>query len=170
MGRTRYADGSELDNPMYFRFYPYLDTQNVMLMRYVELTAKRKAEEGFITDMLGETAEGKKIAEIVQDRYPQLTSKYPDLFGARFVPRPPTTEKEMKKVTEEKNKAITMFTSAVKKMTSPMFMFVKGAPYETNFENLITRQYFREIGDTMWLPANNYLRSRFGVPGFQSGP
>ncbi len=170
MGRTRYADGSELDNPMYFRFYPYLDTQNVMLMRYVELTAKRKAEEGFITDMLGETAEGKKIAEIVQDRYPQLTSKYPDLFGARFVPRPPTTEKEMKKVTEEKNKAITMFTSAVKKMTSPMFMFVKGAPYETNFENLITRQYFREIRDTMWLPANNYLRSRFGVPGFQSGP
>lgn len=169
-GVTRYADGVEVENPMFFKFHPYLDTQNVILMRYIELTSKVMQDENFITDLLGETAEGKKIAAIIQERYPELTMKYPELFGTKFATRPTVTEKEMTKVTDVKNKAINTFTMAVKKMTAPMFQFVKSAPYEINFENLITRQYFREIRDTMWVPANNYIRARWGIPGFQSGP
>jgi len=170
-GVTRYADGVEGENPMFFKFSPYLDTQNVVLMRYIELTAKRLNEENYITDMLGESAEGKRVAEIIQERYPELTTKYPELFGTRFVTRPKIIEKEMKKVTETRNKVISAATTAIRNWASSITRgLVKSAPYETNFENLITRPYFREIRDTMWVPANNYIRSRYKVPGFQSGP
>ena len=169
-GVTRYADGVEAENPMFFKFWPFLDTQNVVLMRYLELTAKTQQEENYITDMLGETAEGKKIATVIQERYPELTVKYPELFGTRFVTRPKVTEKEMKKVGEAKSKAVGVMNSIRNWAHSFTRGLIKSAPYETNFENLITRQYFREIRDTMWVPANNYIRSRWGIPGFQSGP
>jgi len=170
-GVTRYADGVEGENPMFFKFYPYLDTQNVVLMRYIELTAKRLQEENYITDLLGETAEGKRIAEIIQQRYPELTLKYPELFGTRFATRPAVTEKEMKKVIEVKSKAISAVTTTIRNWAHSFTRgLIKSAPYETNFENLITRPYFREIRDTMWVPANNYIRSRWGIPGFKSGP
>lgn len=169
-GVTRYADGVEAENPMFFKFHPYLDTQNVILMRYIEVRAKTLNEEAYITDLLGESAEGKRIAEIIQEKYPELTTKYPELFGTRFATRPAVTEKEMKKVTETKNKVLNAFTAGIRKMTQPMFQLIKQAPYETSFDDLITGPYFREIRDTMWVPANNYIRARWGIPGFQSGP
>ncbi|MBI4010123.1 MAG: hypothetical protein HY361_02935 [Candidatus Aenigmarchaeota archaeon] len=170
-GVTRYADGVEIENPMFDPWRPYLDSQNVVLMRYIELVAKEKQSENYITDLLGETAQGKRIAEIIEERYPELKAKYPELFGTTFVQRPLVTEKEMKKVTETKERVISAMTMKMRDWANSITRgLVKSAPYETNFENLITRQYFREIRDTMWVPANNYLRSRYGIPGFKSGP
>lgn len=169
-GVTRYADGLEVENPMFEKFRPYLDTQNVMLCKYIELKAKELNEENYITDLLGETRDGKKIAEILQQRYPELTAKYPDLFGTYFAKRPAATEKEMKKIEDTKKGVIEGVQAAIKKMTEPFFQVVKSKPYETNFEHLITKPYFRELRDTLWIPANNYIRARYGIPGFKSGP
>jgi len=146
----RMPDGGELEDLWLQPFRTYLDTQNVILLRLLELKAKEKELENYIAQMLGESAElkGKKmtIEEIVKEEYPLL-----------FEGKPMPEKKEGKK---------SKGGEFLKEKVLPFL--IKPGPYETTFDERITTMYFREIGDLIWKPALKYLKGSVGVPGFRT--
>lgn len=146
----RMPDGSEMEDLWLEPFRSYMDTQNVILLRLLELKAKEKELENYIAQMLGESAEfkGKKttIEEIVKEEYPLL-----------FEGKPLPEKKEGKK-----SKAGGLLKEKV------LHSLIKPGPYETTFDERITTMYFRELADVLWKPALNYLKGSVGVPGFRT--
>jgi len=146
----RMPDGSELEDLWLEPFRAYMDTQNVILLRLLELKAKEKELEKYIAQMLGESAELKEkemtIEEIVKEEYPLL-----------FEGKPVPEKKEGKKLKGGE---------FLKEKVLPSL--IKPGPYETTFDERITTMYFRELADVLWKPALNYLKGSVGVPGFRT--
>jgi len=142
-------DGSEFEDMWLEPFYSFLDTQNVILLRMLEIKAKEIELENYITEILGETSEGSKIKELVK-------RKYPSIFG-----------EEIKKE-EEKEK--TMFESLSKTIGKTMrsLHLIKPGQYETHFEDRITGPYFTEIADSIYMPSISIFKAAVGVPGFRA--
>lgn len=146
----RMPDGSELEDIWLEPLRSYMDTQNVILLRLLELKAKEKELENYISQMLGEAAELKEkkmtIEEIVKEEYPLL-----------FEGKPVVEKKGGKKL-----KVAEFLKEKV------LFSIIKPGPYETTFDDRVTAMYFREIADVLWKPSLNYLKGSVGVPGFRT--
>jgi hypothetical protein len=158
----RLPDGSQRENIVYDPFISYFDSQNMILLRLLELKAKEIEQENYISEMLGETAEGKKLKDMIETDYPKVFE----------------SEKEKPKV-EEKPKDILsgifktfkaegkgeLLKKSVAKTSFPI-KFFKPGPYETTFDDRVTGQYFREVAGK-YEEAVSYLKSLVGVPGFK---
>lgn len=70
-----------------------IDTQNVMLVRFLELKLIEKELENYITDMLGETASGRSISSIIKEKYPYVMGseegKPYEEVSIPILPKPP---------------------------------------------------------------------------------
>ncbi len=148
----RMPDGSQFEDLVLNPFCCYFDTQNVIILRRLEVRAKQIELENYITTMLGESSpEGKKIKDLLKEEYPKL-------FGGEE--KKPTEEKEEKKAFAELSKAL--------KKIGLDIAFFKPGPYETHFEDRITGIWFPEIASSIYGPSVTLLKAALGVPGFRS--
>ena len=149
----RSPDGAEFEDLWIEPFYMYLDTQNVILLRRLEIAAKRKQEENYIKSMLGEVDEkGRELLEILEEEYPHLF--------------PQKKKKAREKWSEKKASP-----SGLKKILSSIGLdmaFVKRGPYETHFEDRITGIWFPDMMASVYMPSVTMLKAHMQVPGFKS--
>jgi len=141
---VRLQDGSELEDITIFPFLPYVDTQNVMLLRMLELKAQEKALERYISEMIGELPEGTKVQDLLKN--------YSDLFEYK---------EEGGEVEKVKKK-----TDFLSKLGMEFSFFRKGQ-YEPHFEDNVNGPYFRELRDFAIAPAITWWKGTFEVPGFR---
>lgn len=133
--------GSYPDRP----FTAYFDTQNVMVVRMLELRLQEKELERYITDMVGESAGGEEIKKVMEGDYPYLHG----------VGKP----KEEKKGDWERK---------VKDMTKRGFgqniRFTRPGPYDSVFMERVAAIMVKNIVQSTYGPAVKYLKSAAGVP------
>lgn len=147
---VRNPDGTESET-FIFGDYPQhpmmapLDTQNVMVLRQLELILQEKEMENYITDMVGESVGGKKTEDIVKEDYPYLHDQEPKT-GKKGAP---VKKKEFK----------------IKPTKAQMnFKFQRNGPYDAIFMERVAAIMVKEIVASTFAFAKGYLKSAVGMP------
>ncbi len=155
----RLPDGTELEDMTFDPLYCFFETQNMMLLRLIEVKAKDKAMERYLDEMIGDTTKNKKMDELVEE-YEKLFGEY----GSNS-----TLEKDYgvasgQYLRNEREKAQSQVMKEVTQMSKP-YKIIKKGDYEPRFDDVITGPYFTDVGGTnvkLW----NFLKAKFDVPGF----
>ena len=150
----RYPDGQEIevinfgepDHPMQLS----LDTQNFILIRMLELKLKEKEFEHYIGDMLGETAGGKKIEDMIKENYPYLKRE--------------NKEEKIEEKIKKPFKRPKMTLDKIVNKVAQTIEFVKPGDYEVNFIDRIASLYFKEMASFAYVPILKYIKSGAGFP------
>ena len=153
---TRLPDGTEIEDLMFTRFKAYVSSQNIMILRLLELEAKEKQLDNYISSMLGEmgvSAEGKTAS------LEELEEEYLIKLG------------DEKKKEEKKSLPLPGFFDQIREGIGGFFNFfgIKVAffkatgPYEFIFSERITKYHIKETGVAAQMVVR-FLKSAFGVP------
>jgi hypothetical protein len=122
-----------------------LDSQNVILLRLLELKLQQKELENYVTDMVGESVNGQKIEEAIKDDYPFLFN-------------------------EGKKSSKTVKTGKPLKFPVPSdlqrtFKFTRSSGrYDVVFMERVAAVMLKEVNATAYAMARGYFRSAVGVP------
>ncbi|RLI99800.1 MAG: hypothetical protein DRP03_02500 [Candidatus Aenigmatarchaeota archaeon] len=108
----------------YFHIFPYLISQNVLLVLLLELEAKKRQFENYIDELIGLEKTEKKSEEEVSK-----------LLGERGKEKVEKTEKKKKLDLASSMKKISDSLKPLRRY------FFKGGPYETNLKERITKLY-----------------------------
>lgn len=153
---TRNPDGTESetfiigDYPRHPLMAPF-DTQNVTLLRFLELKLQEKELENYITDMVGESIGGEKVGELVKEDYPYLHN----------VERPKGWKPKAKEEEKSKKSKPTMSPpSSLRKN----IRFIRPGPYDSIFMERVAAVMLKEITQSTFVQVRNYLKSAVGVP------
>jgi hypothetical protein len=161
----RLPNGTEIEDLMFNRLKVWLSTQNIIIARLIELEAKDKQLDNFVSQMLGEAGVSLKkkegdIEEILS--IDELVKEY-------------TIKLEEEEKKEEKKAKIENPFKGVVEAISKFFEFFGlelkffkakvpyETPYEFAFKDRITKYYMREAGGTFGMIVG-FLKSSFGVP------
>ncbi len=130
LSRTPPPEGTEIDNLVFQPLKTWVMSQNIMLILLLEMEAREKAFENYINELIGtrehEEEELKKIEEELKPKKPEKKRAE----GLRnFVNKVRNVSRKTKNVLEK-----------------IFYLFVKRGPYETAFEERITKMYFRGAG------------------------
>lgn len=131
--------GSYPEKPLMAPF----DTQNVILLRFLELKLQEKETENYINEMVGESLEGKSMKEVVKEDYPYLHGQ--------------KAKKEMK---QREAKATIHKLSDLQRSIK----FVRPGPYDAIFMERVAAIMLKEIVQSTYSMARSYLKSAVGVP------
>lgn len=146
---TRLPSG-ELED-INFNFKIAVISQNVLLVKILELECRSMELEQYINEMLGLKLEEKSISEIVAEEFPELYPK--------------------KKVSDYKEymkglrKSIDDYTGFLKKVKTPKFgklRFFKPGVYEKDFKERITKHYSTVAG-AHFVSVVNFIKEKMGV-------
>jgi len=160
----RLPDGVELEDMTFKPLHFYLESQNMMFLRFLELKAQEKQLDNYINEMLGDTTKGKKLEE--------LSAEYESLFKVS-APKEETPEKEAGMDIGSGDDLRAARDSAQKQVdaecaeVNARFRFFKHGHYEARFDDLITGPYFNELGSSM-VKVQQFLKAKFDIPGFSS--
>ncbi len=138
-----------------FDIKTFLLSQNILLVKYLELKCREKEFEKSIDILLGLKSEEGEIAELVK-------KEYPELFGAK---------------PEQKQTIVTEFGDALKSMSAALRSlagsfsvvskifgkFVRPGPYENTFGERITQYYLRPMGRDYFGAITGFLKTKMGV-------
>lgn len=145
----RFADGQEMEMVIFgepgHEMQLSLDTQNVILIRLLELKIKDKEFESYISDMLGNTAGGKNIPELIEEKYPYLRDKKDE---------PKKEKKPADRVKMTLDKVVSKIARNVE--------FVKPGNYEVDFVDRISSIYFKEMASYVYVPAVRFIKTAAG--------
>jgi len=142
------VDGKEFETLILSpKMKSYIDTQNIILLRMLELKAKERELENYISEMLGETVKSETIKNIIKGEYPFLMGE------------------EEKKPEVLKEKKPSKAEEFIRRTLGLDIRFFKPGKYETHFDDRISGQYMREMADYLWVPTLRYLKGAVGVPG-----
>jgi hypothetical protein len=158
----RTPSGVEFEDLWIEPFLMYFDTQNIILFRMLEISAKRKQDEAYIAEMLGETSEGKKTADLLKEEYPHLFGKEEDVKRAEAM-----AAKQNKKE-EKKGKSIFEIISNGIKNLGIDVGFIKPGPYETHFDDRVTGIWFPDMQTSVYIPSVNMFKAHMQVPTFKA--
>jgi len=145
---VRNPDGTESET-FIFGSYPDkpmmcpLDTQNVMVVRLLELALQEKELENYINDMVGESIGGKDVKEVVKDDYPYLMGGGKPAAKKTFIP-----------------KGINVKPSDFQRN----FKLVRSGPYDAIFMERVAAIMVKEIVASTYSFARSYIKSAVGVP------
>ncbi len=166
-------NGTEVEDITFSPILHYFETQNMMLLRFLEIKAQEKALEKYIDEMLGDTTKGKKLNEL-SDEYDDMFNVYPKTKPKKSDKEKTKEEKEEEKKKEWKldsskslrdlrelsQKQVMLEVSDVKK---PFRLFLN-TPYYSRFDDVITGPIFTDVGSGLakiW----DFLKAQFDVPG-----
>lgn len=158
----RLADGTEFEDVVLDPFWCYMDTQNIIILRMLEVLAKQREEESFLMQMLGEMSEeGKKIKDLMEEAYPHIHE------------RGEIKEKEKKKEEAEVAAKVKKATRSIGKFLGEIgfptdVRFFKPGPYETHVEDVITGIWVPEFLSSIQIPSNNFFKDALGIPGVKA--
>ncbi len=148
---VRNPDGTESET-FIFGSYPDrpmmtpIDTQNVMVLRFLELALQEKEMENYITDMVGESVEGKKTEEVVKEDYPYLHG----------VGKPKAKTVAKPRIPAKTAQELSRFRRNIR--------FVKPGPYESMFMERVAAIMVKDVTQSTYAFARSYLKSAMGVP------
>jgi len=142
------ANGAEIEDMELTKMFPYFDSQNIILLKLLEMRAKELDLENYISQMIGESsAEGNFIKKILEEEYPYV-------FHAK---------KREKKKTEFPRASKTFVSEALK-------YFVKPGPYEPVWDDRVATMWMGEVADAFTKPATAFWKGVFSIPGFEYPP
>ena len=131
-------------------------TQNIILLKLLELRCREMELEKYIDKMLGFIGEEEKtIPEMMKEEFPKLfrkEEKKVETFSDRL-------RKDWKKLMEP----YSGITKKPKTRKPGKFMFVKPGPYEKDFFERITKQYLVPAA-LLNNQTYNFLRGKMGMP------
>ena len=128
--------GSFPDHP----FVACFDTQNVMIIRELEKILQEKELKNHITDIIGDTEEGKKIEDIIKE------DEYPNLYGMNNKKQKPNNLINPKQMTNRSWKQNNI-------------RFLRSGPYDSTFMDRITSITMKTIAQNFYGPAVGYFKS-----------
>ena len=139
-----------------FTLKSYLMSQNIMLVKLLEMECRQRELEHYINEIVGLTIEKRPIEEVIK-------KEYPELFGTK-----PKELSSLKKIGEEW-KGIAkefrgFFAPAAKMQISPerRGFFVKPGRYEKDFKERLSKQYLTPIGGK-FATVTGLLKEKIGV-------
>ncbi|MEM5773066.1 MAG: hypothetical protein QXL86_02455 [Candidatus Aenigmatarchaeota archaeon] len=156
----RLPNGTEIEDLMFDRITAWLETQNVIIGRLIELEAKDKKLEAYLKQMLGEAGVlekgGKKEIVDIDELVKEYTIKLEE------------EKKEEKKAKENPFEGISKAFEKFFEFFGLELKFFRAKvpyeiPYEFAFKERITKYYLREVGAT-WGMIVGFIKSSFGVP------
>jgi hypothetical protein len=138
-----------------FKMRNYVISQNILLVKLLELWCRDKELDRYIEEMLGVSLDEKPIEELVKEEYPEM-------FGV---------EKEKIKGLDKFMKDMRGMSASFKKSIplpkrrigpSPGLQFIQPGPYEKDFYERITKQYLTVAGG--WFNGlRDFLKDCMGV-------
>jgi hypothetical protein len=146
---TRLPSG-ELED-ITFNFKICVMSQNVLLLKLLELECRSMELEQYIDEMLGIRLGEKSISEIVMEEFPEL---YPKKKISGY--------KEYMKGVKESFNAYTSFLHKIKAPKFGMLRFFKPGHYEKDFKERITKQYSTVAG-SHFVGVVDFLKMKMGV-------
>ncbi|MEM5778236.1 MAG: hypothetical protein QXD43_02440 [Candidatus Aenigmatarchaeota archaeon] len=146
---TRLPSG-ELED-ITFNFKIAVISQNVLLLKLLELECRSMELENYIDEMLGIKREEKFISDIVMEDFPELFEK-----------KKVSGYKEYMKGLRESFKAYTNFLSKIKFPSFKTFRFFKPGEYEKDFKERISKHYSTVAG-AHFVGVVDFLKMKMGV-------
>ncbi len=145
----RFPDGGEGEDITFF-IRAVLDSQNTMLLRYLEMKLKDIEFERYISEFLGETVRDKLgvsrgLRDILKEEFPLSFSEIQGLESGKD-----------KKNIVEKIRKISDFERRTR-------FFMRG-PYEVNFIDRVTAPYFKTMAADIYAPVVRFIKNGAGVP------
>ncbi|MBU5557753.1 MAG: hypothetical protein QW751_01925 [Candidatus Aenigmatarchaeota archaeon] len=142
-----------------FNIKTYLISQNVLLVKVLELYCREKEFEQYIEEILGVKLREESITDIVRREYPSLFEEE----------KKPSEWDKFEKWITELRKSVTGISAVTKKIKVPVkppekrvFMFVRPGPYETEFKERITQQYLNPAG-ALFTAIKEFLKTKAGM-------
>jgi len=146
---TRLPSG-ELED-ITFNFKIAVISQNVLLLKILELECRSMELERYIDEMLGIRTEEKSIIELVMEEFPELYPK-----------EKPSGFKEYLKGVREGFSAYTSFLGKIKLPRLGTLRFFKPGSYEKEFRERISKQYSTVAG-THFVGVVDFIKMKMGV-------
>jgi hypothetical protein len=143
--KTPPPEGIETDNLMVYPIKLWVVSQNILLLHLMEIKAREMALDKYVNEMIGARELEEEIAKRVEE---QFKEKKPERFQS------------WKSFTEKTSAAGRRLKSGVTRFTS---LFMKPGPYENNFEERITKMYFRAAGP-LYGQHINFLKEKMNIP------
>ena len=134
-----------------FNFKIAVISQNVLLVKLLELECRSMELEQYIDEMLGIKIEEKSISEIVAEEFPEL---YPKKKISGY--------KEYMKGLRGSFDAYTGFLKKIKAPKLGKLRFFKPGPYEKDFRERITKNYSTVAG-AHFVGVVNFIKEKMGV-------
>jgi hypothetical protein len=156
----RFPSGVELENIFFENLKGYAQTQNIVLGHYLELVARDKQVDLYLSQMLGEAgAKGETINQLLKENEWKTSEE----------------RKEEKNKTGEMKKKIGVVKGKVSSARVTMgktlenigvsSAFLRGeGPYELAFKDRFNKYFFPEVA-VVYLTIANYMKAQFNVPG-----
>jgi len=146
---TRYVlklpDGGQLENLVFQNLKGYLETQNIIIARLIEVIAIEKTLESEIATLMGEFGiEGSKFVSVEE----MIKEEFPNIYGE--------PSKESEEVSTQKKSILDMLPLV------PGIIRLKG-PYEFSVYDRLGEFYLKYVG-TIFKYVKEYLMASFGVP------
>jgi len=138
-----------------FTVKAFLISQNILLVKILELICRERELERYIDEILGIRSEHKEkeVAELVKE-------DFPNIFKVKKEKLTPLDEFAME--WKEVKKKYVDFFSKIKKVKTSEFMFSKPGDYEKDFTDRITKQYLTETGSA-FNSITKFLKQKMGV-------
>jgi hypothetical protein len=143
--------------------YPYLITQNVLLLILLESVAKEKWLNKYVKELIGVRDVEDKVRTEVMKKYPELDPGK-DKTEKKGVVASIRAPYDRVAAFERKWSERTYGWYARRKPALRLFMryFMRLGPYETITAERLTKMYGRYMGTTMTDPLVGFLKGRFG--------
>ncbi len=138
-----------------FHIRTYLMSQNILLVKLVELTCREREMERYIDEILGIQA-GMDPEEVVKRDFPEMEEKPKKEPGILDDLRA-----FAKSVSGVKNALASVF-SLERRIRAPVLFFKKGI-YERDFEDRVTKFYLAPIGKNYFGAVKSFLIREMGV-------
>jgi hypothetical protein len=154
-------NGSQLEDLWIENLKTYVKTQNIIIGHLLEIIAREKVFENYISSLLGEFGfdkEGriKRVEDMLKEEFPFI---YAEEEIEKFL--------EVKKGKEEKKgKAFDFISKILDYFGIQLSFFRAYGPYEHNVSYRIAKYYFKYAG-SIFAQIKNYLNASFQVPGAQ---
>jgi hypothetical protein len=135
-----------------------VQTQNIIILHYLELIARDKQLDNYIHQMLGEMgAKGESIEELMKK----------EIFKTEEEIKEEKRLETVKKSAEEARSSARKFRIGIGKLLNLFgadisFLRSEG-PYEFAFQDRLTKMYFKEVASNFNM-VRDFFKSGFGAP------
>jgi hypothetical protein len=134
-----------------FTMKNYVVSQNVLLVKVLELKCRDLELERYIDEILGIRTDEKEISEIVIEEFPGL-----------FPPKKINNYKLYVKGLKESFKVYSNFLGKIKLPKFKTLMFLKPGPYENDFKERISKHYLTVSGAS-FNSIVDFIKAKMGV-------
>jgi hypothetical protein len=135
-----------------FNIKSFTISQNVLLVKILELKCRDMELERYIDEMLGIKLEERDMVELVRE-------EFPGLFPA---PKKVSEWKSYIKGVKENSKAYFDFLGKIRLPKTRSLMFFKSGPYERDFKDRISKHYLT-VASAYFNVITDFLKTKMGV-------